>query len=206
LAVSFTNIENGDVKYLVIAKSATNTLTFTGATNITLYQDFIDTQSTVVPYEVFNKNGVIYVRALLETIIKGDLADIQSADVNKFPNCKAISDFAVAHGAWQTPSYVNNHTAYTTGDFSGLLYRKLTNGMLQLAGSFQRSVVTTGIVFTLAAGFRPAQSLPIYGRREDATLVGGIIDSSGVVTIFLASSTAGHHMDLNIIMPLDLTV
>lgn len=110
------------------------------------------------------------------------------------------------HGAWQTPSYVQGHSDYTTGDFSGLRYRKLANGMLQLAGSFQRSIVAAGIVFTLDAGFRPAQILPIYGRREDNTLVGGSINPAGTVTIFLDSSLAGNHMDLNVIMPLDLTV
>lgn len=206
LAVSFTNIENGDVRYLVITKAATNTLTFAGAVNITNFQRYIDVNLTSAPYVVYNKNGVIYVNALIETIIEGLVADITAAEEFKFATCKAVNEYIPAHGAWQTPSYVNNHSAYTTGDFSGLLYRKLTNGMLQIAGSFQRSVVTTGVVFTLDAGFRPAQTLPIVGRREDNTLEGGSITSAGVVTIFLSSSVADDHMDLNIIMPLDLTV
>lgn len=179
LAVSFTDIENGDVKYLEITKVATNTISFAGATDVSIRKTYINTIATLVVYQVFNKNGNIYVSSI-----------------------NIVND----NESWQTPSYVNNHSDYTTGDFSALRYRRLANGMLQLAGSFQRSVVSTGIVFTLAAGFRPAQSLPIFGRREDESLVGGFISSAGVVTIFLDSSVADDHMDLNIIMPLDLTV
>jgi hypothetical protein len=77
--------------------------------------------------------------------------------------------------------------------------------MLQIAGSVERSSVTAGIVFTLAAGFRPLQTLPIIGRREDNTLIGGSVSSAGVVTIFL-DSAAPDHLDINVIMPLDLPV
>lgn len=104
------------------------------------------------------------------------------------------------HGDWQTPSYLNNHSDYTAGDFSGLRYRKLTNGMLQLNGSVERSAVSSAVIFTLPAGFRPVQTLPIIGSREDNTLVGGFINSSGSVTCLLDSSLAGNHLDFNIIM------
>lgn len=110
------------------------------------------------------------------------------------------------HGDWQTPSYLNNHSDYTIGDFSGLRYRKLTNGMLQLAGSFERSVVTTPVVFVLPAGFRPLNALPIVGNREDNVLIGGNVFPSGNVVIVLDSATAGHHLDLNAIVPMDLPV
>ena len=64
LAVSFTNIENGDVKYLSITKGATDTISFTGATDVSIRQDYIDGTATLVVYEVKNKNGNIYVNSI----------------------------------------------------------------------------------------------------------------------------------------------
>lgn len=71
LAVSFTNIENGDVKYLIITKALTNVISFVGATDASLYKGYVNNKLTLVPYEVFNKNGAIYVRSLTENVIIG---------------------------------------------------------------------------------------------------------------------------------------
>ncbi len=62
--VSFTNIENGDVKYLSITKGATDTITFAGATDVSIRQDYIDGTATLVVYQIFNKNGNIYVNSI----------------------------------------------------------------------------------------------------------------------------------------------
>lgn len=64
LAVSFTNLENGAVKYLHITKNAGNTISFAGATDVSARQDFIDITATVVIYEVFNKNSVVSVNSI----------------------------------------------------------------------------------------------------------------------------------------------
>ena len=77
--------------------------------------------------------------------------------------------------------------------------------MLQLAGSVERSSVTTGIIATLPAGYRPAQTLPIIGRRETDALIGGTLSSAGVLTCFLGTASPSH-LDFNIVIPLDLTV
>lgn len=81
LTVSFTNLENGAVKYLEITKAATNTVSFAGATDVSISQNTIDTTTTLVTYEIFNKNGSIYVRALLLGII--DIANIPNLSANK---------------------------------------------------------------------------------------------------------------------------
>lgn len=143
-------------------------------------------------------------RGIAVSVVSIGGSDLSVKDGIRFDDL--IDDLITGHGAWQTPSYVNNHTDYTTGDFSGLRYRLLANGMLQLAGSVQRSVVSAGVIFTLDAGFRPAQTLPVFGRREDDALIGGSVTSSGIVTCFLGSSVADDHLDLDIIIPLDLTV
>ncbi len=64
LAVSFTNIVNGDVKYLEIIKAATNTISFAGSTDVSPRKNYINTAVTVVAYEVKNKNGNIYVNSI----------------------------------------------------------------------------------------------------------------------------------------------
>ena len=62
--ISFTNIENGDVKYLSVAKGATNTVAFSGATDVSSRKGYINLIPTLVVYQVFNKNGNIYVNCI----------------------------------------------------------------------------------------------------------------------------------------------
>lgn len=64
LAVSFTNLQNGDVKYLAITKLAANAITFSGATDISQRKTYINTLVTVVHYEVREKNGIITVESI----------------------------------------------------------------------------------------------------------------------------------------------
>jgi len=64
LAVSFTNIENGDVKYLHITKLAVNSISFVGAVDTSPYKAYINTISTIVIYQIFCKNGVIFLNSI----------------------------------------------------------------------------------------------------------------------------------------------
>jgi len=64
LAVSFTNLENGAVKYLEVTKAAANVISFVGAVDKVNFRDYINTVETVVCYRISNKNGVIYAEAL----------------------------------------------------------------------------------------------------------------------------------------------
>jgi hypothetical protein len=64
LAVSFTNLENGAVKYLEVTKSAANVISFVGALDMVDFREYINTVETVVCYRISNKNGIIYVEAL----------------------------------------------------------------------------------------------------------------------------------------------
>lgn len=61
LTVSFSGMENGDVKYLLITKSATNTVSFSGANDMVRFRDLINTELTSILYRITNKNNVIYV-------------------------------------------------------------------------------------------------------------------------------------------------
>ncbi len=64
LVVSFSGIENGDVKYLSITKAATDEITFSGATDVSARRGYTDLVSTLVVYQVFDKNGIIYVNSI----------------------------------------------------------------------------------------------------------------------------------------------
>lgn len=82
LAVSFSNLENGAVKYLEVTKAATNVISFVGAVDCVIYKDLINLLATSVIYRISNKNGVIYVEAL--TI----------PNVNSFANLTIHADYS----------------------------------------------------------------------------------------------------------------
>jgi hypothetical protein len=64
LAVSFTNLENGAVKYLEITKAAANVISFIGVVDAIQDKNYINTILTSVCYRVSNKNGIIYVEGI----------------------------------------------------------------------------------------------------------------------------------------------
>lgn len=76
LAVSFTNLENGDVKYLHITKQATNTVSFAGATDTSPRKKYINTTVTSVVYVVTNKDSVVSVNSI--NIGNNVTADLQT--------------------------------------------------------------------------------------------------------------------------------
>jgi hypothetical protein len=76
LAISFSGLENGDVKYIVLTKNATNAVAFTGATDLTEQTNFVDTVLTSVLYQIYSKNGVIYAKAVNNTLLSGTSADM----------------------------------------------------------------------------------------------------------------------------------
>jgi hypothetical protein len=63
LAVSFTNLQNGAVKYLEVTKAAANVISFVGATDMSKNNNWI-LANTVIVYRILNKNSVIYCEAL----------------------------------------------------------------------------------------------------------------------------------------------
>lgn len=65
--VTINNLEDGDIKYWVVNKSATETISFSGATDISAVQDYI-TAATKVIYRITYKNTTIIVEALLKNV------------------------------------------------------------------------------------------------------------------------------------------
>jgi hypothetical protein len=66
LAVSFTNLENGAIKYLEVTKAAANVISLVGAVDAVNYKEYINSVLTSVCYRISNKNGVIYIEAVPE--------------------------------------------------------------------------------------------------------------------------------------------
>ena len=64
IAISFSNLEDGDVRYLYITKGAANVVSFTGALDMTQNRFYIDNFATSSLYRITSKNGVIYVEAI----------------------------------------------------------------------------------------------------------------------------------------------
>lgn len=62
-AVTFTGMQNGMVKYLVITKQQANVITFSGAIDATKNARQIGFMTSIV-YRISNKNGLIYVEGL----------------------------------------------------------------------------------------------------------------------------------------------
>lgn len=203
LAVSFTNIENGDVKYLVITKAATNSISFAGATDITEYPTYINNIPILVPYQIFNKNGAIYAKAMIASIINGGAGGIFAADFKSFPNSQAVKEWQEGQVApWQNPSYNANFSA---GTFP-LQFRTINTGvfgtMLQLRGDML-TTASSGAAFTLPGSSRPAT------HRADTFIkppsgVGVVhITDSGLGVVESTSWSTTDDNKFNITMPLD---
>lgn len=184
LAVSFTGMENGDVKYLAITKNAGNTISFTGATDTSIRRTYINDTALTVIYQVFYKNGVISVQSIN---IENDL-DIQTDWVNASING--------AFGATVTQT---------------IKYRLNKNGSLEIVGAWTGGIPGTRL-FTLDAGYRPAYTKYIpfgtygtYSGGGNQLLASELtIASNGYVTPFRHPDLTSYNpATLDIVMHID---
>lgn len=144
LAVSFTGMENGDVKYLAITKNAGNTISFTGATDTSIRRTYINDTALTVIYQVFYKNGVISVQSIN---IENDL-DIQTDWIN------ATIDPGFSGTVTQT-----------------IKYRINKNGSLEIVGAISGGTGgSADEIFFLPVGFRPAYLKQVVVGSYDTTL------------------------------------
>jgi hypothetical protein len=92
LAVSFTGLQNGAVKYVAITKQAANIISFVGAVDMTKNTSWL-LSSTSVCYRISNKNGVIYIEGLTPDFVNvTEILDIGDWDMD------ASSSVFVPHG------------------------------------------------------------------------------------------------------------
>ena len=94
--ITINNTANGeDSKYIEITKTATKTVTFAAATDLTTNPAVVDAGTSVI-YQVFEKNGVQFVNAMLDTTINAGLSTkiIEIGDWNM----DSTNSIGVAHG------------------------------------------------------------------------------------------------------------
>lgn len=61
---TLNNIQQGEIKYLKITKTAGQTIDFSGATDISARKSYINSDITEVIYEIVNKDGSLYVNSI----------------------------------------------------------------------------------------------------------------------------------------------
>ena len=174
LAVSFTGMENGDVKYLAITKNAGNTISFTGATDTSIRRSYINATALTVIYQVFYKNGVISVQSInvenkLETVLAERLIDLEIGAWDMDTDTYARVTYALPSGKriiglsatifndvndWSYPlNYINSlptnanpqgNIEYDSGN-SRFELQRLTNGFFDTA-VFDDAVMNRGYI------------------------------------------------------------
>lgn len=179
LSVSFTNIENGAVKFLSITKAAANNVSFAGAIDVSLRKAYIDSKVSLVQYEVRNKNGLITVNSInidndVSNLIETDVLAVGSwnMDANSYknvaytiPSGKAITGFACAirsnsgNNVWDINSMNLNASNGTV------------NGCVFGVGTF----ISTGITLYRTSG----------GNFDGSSFNGSFTGNRGYITIFL---------------------
>ena len=99
VAINFTGLQNGDLRWLYVTKPTTKSVSFNSAFDVTPFIKNVTALKTSVLYEIYNKNGVVFVRAVTDTLPEAVLADIVSGDVNKITTAKAVQDYALQKNA-----------------------------------------------------------------------------------------------------------
>lgn len=126
LTVSFTNLENGAVKHISITKNATNTVSFSGATDVSPRRTLINTSVTAVRYQVANKNGVIFVQAIsvdfdfqpdinaLDAALTADINALDSSLTALISQVSANQNRAIFEiGEWDMDLDINKFVSYS---------------------------------------------------------------------------------------------
>lgn len=173
--VSFTNIENGDVKYLVITKGAGNTISFAGATDLTNFNIYINSQAGIFLYSISNKNGVIYTKASTGAGTF-DPARLPLANTTAIGAAERTTQAEVDGG-------IDNARIVTPSTLRGTLFVDAQIPDLDAAR------ITTG---TFAAALMPLATETAVGARELATQAetdGGTNDITIVTPLKLRTTT-----------------
>ena len=159
---SFSNLADGDTRYLYITKTAGHTLSFTAATNITAYQTNIDINATVVTYEIKNKNSVVTVKALYQDIVIGDFTDITSGDKYKIPRCEDVKIYTLDDGI----TFTTNATNWTEINANAVLK---FNDVACIDIELTAKASTSATLGTVSINGYPDDTILVSGNHLDKT-------------------------------------
>lgn len=135
LNITPTGISDGEVKYLLITKTAGQSVSFVGVTDITPVDDLV-TAATTVLYEIIRKSSNYYAEAFV---------DYQVNDI-------------VSPSGWTTPTL--GQGTHIVGN--NIKYRLIMGNQLQIKGGFTSGGPSSVALFNLPADYRPLEDR--YGR------------------------------------------
>lgn len=76
ITISFSNLDDGDVKYFSIAKNALVEVAFSGATDLT--KNIVSVPGlTTIQYVVYSKNGIIYVNGFTQEYADPNIIELE---------------------------------------------------------------------------------------------------------------------------------
>ena len=194
LDITVSGMENGDVKYIVLTKNATNAVAFTGVADVTPQTTFLDNVLTSVVYEIVNKNGLIYARALTNTLTTSIVADFANDISYKYVTPANFNDITTETGYSVTPE-ANFSSPVTddvfkqfsgnegTADYTNNLQFSIILDNDSLVGSVLNQTICTLPVALHSTTIRWILGIISVGTGGASTVVPIRIDTSGVMTV-----------------------
>jgi len=187
--ISFTGLENGDVKYLYVTKPVAKSVTFSAATEVTPFIKNITDLKTSVLYQIFSKNGLIFIKAIVDTLPEAVASDILAANAYKITTGKAVFDYVATIEA-EIVAYVDSEIS----DLNALKITKLpvepftvseikfgaTVSALTGKKNIIGNTVTISTIFTLS--YSGAMADPIFELNFSATGSNTLFLSGAYVT------------------------
>jgi hypothetical protein len=169
LAVSFTNLENGSVKYFQVTKLAANVISFVGATNMVKNIAWIN-ENTVILYRVINKNNALYVEALTP-----DMPLIYKKEIVNMGNIALQGEYTTRY--IDLPG-MNSITYDKIRNISFVVYQD--SGNVDNTSSLQSGL---NITISYSTGVPRIQYNTISGSTYDSMTFSGTGRNRGVITV-----------------------
>jgi len=142
LTVGFTNIENGDVKYVAITKIAGKTISFASTNDISVRKSFIIASAGLIIYRIECKNNIINACSInIDNDINTTLLSLPTT-----PTAATLLN------GWVAPP----------STLQKLVYFKDSFGNLRVIGTIFEGTAThpaSQIMFQLPVGYRPVKSV-----------------------------------------------
>lgn len=140
--ISFTGIEAGETKYLIIRKSAGNVITFPGSVSGVLNNDYVSSDLTYLAFKI-NKKGV---SSPVQIIVTPLFASLDYSDI---PTPETPT-------AWQELSLLSPWTADSGTDMRPGIWYRTNRDNIDISISINRTLAWSRHIGVLPSGSRPA--------------------------------------------------
>lgn len=111
---------------------------------------------------------------------KGDMTAYINENFRKFTSLIDVLNFSKPDAAWVTPTFQNSWVNYGSG-YNDAKYRKDALGYVNIKGLVKSGTISTTLpIFTLPAGYRPAQRY-LFNAQSNGALGRVDVDTDGKV-------------------------